>query len=230
MIPHPSVTVVLPFGSGTLVVADAAGRQQRGSLVAALGPCAIRMRGNGIECVEVRMSPVVAHTVLGFPLAALGRGIVSVDELWGREGTRTAQRLGETGSWAERFALVDTLLARRRAAGPVADPEVEWTWQRLVDSHGLVKVDELAGEVGWSRKRLWSRFRQQIGVPPKHAAKLVRFDRAVRRLALCGNVSRVAVESGYFDQAHFHREVLALTGMTPARLAGYPGLADHDPV
>jgi hypothetical protein len=40
------------------------------------------------------------------------------------------------------------------------------------------RVGELAAEVGWSRKRLWSRFRSQIGVASKRAARLVRFDHA----------------------------------------------------
>ncbi|MEZ7127435.1 hypothetical protein ACBR40_19060 [Nonomuraea sp. AD125B] len=33
-----------------------------------------------------------------------------------------------------------------------------WVWRRIVAGRGLVRVEGLAGEVGWSRKRLWSRF------------------------------------------------------------------------
>jgi hypothetical protein len=46
------------------------------------------------------------------------------------------------------------------------DPEVVWAWDRIAVSGGRVGVEELAAEVEWSRKRLWSRFRSQNGLPP----------------------------------------------------------------
>jgi hypothetical protein len=110
VIPNPAVTLVLEFGDGSLVVDDDAGRRQRGSLVAGLDPGAVRMRGKNIECVEVRLSPVVAHTVLGASPAELGRAVVGIDDLWGREASRIRQQLGDAPSWDDRFALTDALL------------------------------------------------------------------------------------------------------------------------
>jgi AraC-like DNA-binding protein len=228
IVPYPAVTLVLEIGDGSLVVDDARGRQHRGSLVAGLEPGQIRMRGANIECVEVRLSPIVAQAVLGVPPLEFGRTVVAVDDLWGREAFRIRQQLSDTPSWDDRFALADTLLARRREAGPSADPQVAWVWKRILGSRGSVRVEDLAVELGWSRKRLWSRFRSQIGLPPKRAAKLVRFHHAAHRLAAGESVARVAAECGYVDQSHFHREVLAFTGMTPATLAGDPGLVVDD--
>ncbi|MGA4993133.1 helix-turn-helix domain-containing protein [Nonomuraea bangladeshensis] len=105
------------------------------------------------------------------------------------------------------------------------DPEVAWAWRRIVAGRGLVRVEGLAGEVGWSRKRLWSRFRAQLGLPPKRAAKLVRFDRAAHRLVAGEGAARVAAEGGYADQPHLHREVMAFAGATPSALAAEPFLA-----
>ncbi|MFF2654848.1 helix-turn-helix domain-containing protein [Streptomyces sp. NPDC058045] len=150
---------------------------------------------------------------------------VALDEVWGREAVRIRERLGGAACWEDRFALVGALLAhRQRAAGPAVDPEVSRSWERMVGSGGLVRVEELAAETGWSRRRLWGRFRAQIGLPPKRAARLVRFHRAARRLASGGAVSLIAAECGFTDQSHLHREVLAFTGLAPTALAGAPGL------
>ncbi|MEU7988648.1 helix-turn-helix domain-containing protein [Streptosporangium canum] len=124
--------------------------------------------------------------------------------------------------------MTDALLARRREAGSPVDPEVAWAWGRIVVSRGLVRGDELAAELGWSRKRLWSRFRSQIGLPPKRAVKLVRFDHAAHRLVAGQDAARVAADSGYADQSHLHRDVVAFTGVTPATVAGEPFLAVDD--
>jgi AraC-like DNA-binding protein len=231
MVPHPDVTLLLEFGAGSPVLDCAAGRRQRGSFVAGPGlgtGGAVRARGENVECVQVRLSPVIARAVLGASPAGLDGAVVSLDDLWGREASRIRERLGDAASWQDRFALTDALLARRYAAGPPVDPEVAWAWHRIVDSRGLTRVDGLAAEVGWSRKRLWSRFRSQLGLPPKSAVKLVRFDHAAHRLVAGEGAARVAADTGYADQSHLHRDVRAFTGATPASVAGEPFLAVDD--
>jgi AraC-like DNA-binding protein len=95
-------------------------------------------------------------------------------------------------------------------------------------SRGRARVDGLADEVGWSRKRLSARFRAQLGVTPKRAARLVRFDHAARLLAAGHSAAGVAAESGYVDQSHLHREVKSFTGCTPTAVAVAPWLAIDD--
>ena len=98
----------------------------------------------------------------------------------------------------------------------------------MVASRGRVRVERLAAEVGWSRKRLWSRFRSQIGLTPKRSAQLIRFDDAAHRLAAGHSAALVAAESGYVDQSHLHREVMAFAGLTPTAIAVAPFLAVDD--
>ncbi|MGW1108634.1 helix-turn-helix domain-containing protein [Streptomyces sp. NPDC002540] len=231
IVPHPTVTLLLEFGAGSPVLDSPAGGQQRGSIVAGPGlgsGGAVRARGENVECVQVRLSPVIARAILGASPADLDGAVVSLGDLWGREASRIREQLGDVSSWQDRFVLTDALLARRHEAGPPVDPEVAWAWHRIVVSRGVTRVDELAAEVGWSRKRLWSRFRSQLGLPPKRAVKLVRFDHAAHRLVAGEGAAQVAAETGYADQSHLHRDVMAFTGATPATVAGEPFLAVDD--
>jgi AraC-like DNA-binding protein len=157
---------------------------------------------------------VVAHAVLGASLEP-GGTVVALDDLWGRDAMRTQERLRAAASWEDRFAIAEAALARRHEAGRAVDPEVGYAWRQMVISRGQVRVESLATEIGWSRKRLWARFRSQIGLTPKRAAQLVRFDHAAHRLAAGHNAALVAAESGYVDQSHLHREAMAFTGVTP---------------
>jgi AraC-like DNA-binding protein len=232
-IPHPAVTLVVEFGTGPLVVDDAAGRQQRGSLVAGLGfgPGGFRVRGENFEAVQVRLSPVIARAILGVSPGDLDGAVAALDDLWGRQASRIREQLSDASSWEDRFTVTDALLVHRRQAGSrrlSVDPEVAWAWNRILVGRGQVRVDRLAVEVGWSRKRLWSRFHSQIGLPPKRAAKLVRFDHAAHRLAAGQDAARVAADGGYADQSHLHRDVVAFTGATPVTVASEPWLAVDD--
>jgi AraC-like DNA-binding protein len=178
--------------------------------------------------VQVRLSPVAAYAVLGISPAGLSHSVVTLEALWGPDVARVEEQLRAAPSWEERFGIVDTALARRHDAGRPVSPEIAFAWRRIVTSRGLIRVDQLAGEVGWSRKRLWSRFRSQVGLTPKRAAQLVRFDHAAHRLAAGASPARVAAESGYADQSHLHREVRDFAEMTPAVVAGQSWLAVDD--
>ena len=226
VVPYPAVTVVIDLGGG-LLVDDVSGQRKRGSLVAGLAPGTVRGHGRDIECLQVRLSPVVAHAVLGAS-AELGGMVVALEDVWGRDAVRIQEQLRAAGSWEDRFAIAEAALARRLAVGREADPEVAFTWGQMVTDQGRVRVERLAAEAGWSRKRMWSRFRSQIGITPKRAAQLVRFDHAAHRLAAGHSAALVAVESGYVDQSHLHRDAMTFAGITPTAVAVAPWLAVDD--
>lgn len=136
----------------------------------------------GIECLQIRLSPPLAVAVLGTSADLTGT-VVSLEDVWGRDTERTEGRLRAAGTWDERFAIAADALGRRLDDRRSPDPEVAAVWELILTGRGRVGVDSLANEVGWSRKRLWSRFRSQIGLAPKHAARLVRFDHAAHLLA-----------------------------------------------
>ena len=228
LVPHPAVMVVFDLGDTQIVVDDGRGQQQRDSVVAGLAPGGARGRGGrDFECLQVRLSPIVAHAVLGAS-SELGGSVVALDDLWGRDALRTQEQLRAAESWEARFAIAEAALARRHDACRAVDPEVAFAWGQMVASRGRVRVERLAAEVGWSRKRLWSRFRSQIGLTPKRATRLIRFDHAAHRLATGHSAALVAAESGYADQSHLHRDVMAFAGQTPATVAAAPFLAVDD--
>jgi AraC-like DNA-binding protein len=227
MIAHPSVTLIVDLSEAGGIVYDADGRHQRGSFVAGLLPGQLRAGGWGGECLQIRLSPVVATAVLGASTELTGT-VAALEDVWGHEAGQVGERLRAARSWDERFTIAAEVLGRRLGARPSVDPEVAYTWRRTVTSRGRVRVDGLADEVGWGRKRLWSRFRSQIGLSPKRAARLVRFDHAAHLLAAGHAVASVAAQSGYVDQSHLHREVKAIAGVSPTAVATAPWLAIDD--
>jgi AraC-like DNA-binding protein len=224
-LPHPAVTVAVEFGDRGFEITDAAHRMRSPTLAAGLGFTAFRVRAEGIACVQLRLSPLVAAAALGVPLGELAGGVVPLDDLWGRATDRLRDQLHHARSWPERFALLHTELAGRLDTGRAVDPEVAFGWRALVASRGRARVADLAARVGWSRQRLSARFAAQLGVSPKRAAMLVRFDHAVHRLARGEAPARVAADAGYSDQSHLHHDVRAFTGTTPAVAATETWLA-----
>jgi AraC-like DNA-binding protein len=167
--------------------------------------------------LEVLLAPLGAYTLLGLPMDELRGQTVDLVDVLGPAGRRLGEQLRETPSWRRRFALMDQFLLRRLDRGPRPSPEVGRAWERLVATGGAVPIGRLAKEVGWSHRHLIARFRQQVGLGPKTAARVVRFDGVLRRLDERRPLDwgQVAAEAGYADQAHLIRDFRQFTGTTP---------------
>ena len=227
MVAHPAVTLLIDLSQG--IVYNTRGRRESGSVVVGLLPGELQGTGWGAgECLQIRLEPTAAAAVLGGASTELSGTMAALGDVWGRDAGLAEDRLRAATSWDERFTIAAEILGRRLDGRPAVDPEVAHTWRRTLTSRGRARVDGLADEVGWSRKRLWSRFRAQLGITPKRAARLVRFDHAAHLLAAGHAAASVAAESGYVDQSHLHREVKEFAGLTPTAMAVAPWLAIDD--
>ena len=170
------------------------------------------------RCLQIDLTPLGARRILGLPLSELANRTVPIEAVLGPSGAMLVQRIGEASRWQDRFALVDAMLVRRLRDAPDIDRGVAWSLARITASGGRTAIGPLAAELGWSHRRLISRYRDAVGLPPKTVARIVRFERAADRLRCGAELSTVAADCGYFDQAHLCREVRDLAGVTPAEL------------
>jgi AraC-like DNA-binding protein len=186
-------------------------------------PATIRHEGRQYG-IHLDLTPWGARALFGVPAAAMAWTVVDLADLLGPLAASLPDRLAAgCATWPERFAVLDEVLTGAVAARDARrDPpaEVTWAWQRLVASGGTVEVGALAKEVGWSRRHLGERFRAELGLSPKLAGRVIRFDQARRLLQQPGPTRRptladAAAATGYFDQAHMTRDFRELAGCTP---------------
>jgi AraC-like DNA-binding protein len=213
-VPFPGVPLILNLGPPW----EIDGRRIN-SFVAGLGTSPSHVAGDPTwACVELRLTPHGAHRLFGVPMSELTNQSVELETLL-PEARELEERMREAQSWAARFDLVDSFLSRRLTGSRPVRPEVEWSWHHLYATGGRAPIGAMATEVGWSHRRLISRFREQIGLTPKLLARVIRFDRATTALRAhdARDLAEVAYACGYADQAHLNREFRQLAGITPKR-------------
>jgi AraC-like DNA-binding protein len=177
-------------------------------------PALVR-QGDEVFGIHVFIKPLGVRALLGVESSAIASIVVELSDIWGRAGNDLIERLVAAESWPERFRILD--LAFLSALRPSSvKPEIAWAWNKLLRTHGTVPVHVLADEIGFSRRHFGERFRRAVGVAPKVAARIFRFERACRlmsepRASLAG----VALACGYYDQAHLTREWHAFAGCSP---------------
>ncbi|MEV0360303.1 helix-turn-helix domain-containing protein [Nocardia sp. NPDC050697] len=169
------------------------------------------------HCVQVRLTPLGLYRVAG-DVAELADRAVGLTELFGRE---LPEKVAAQRDTVGRFALLDELFGRAALDGPEPDPEVAYAWRTLRRTGGTAGIGAILTEIGWSRARLARRFRAQIGLTPKAAARVLRFERATALLRAANPqpLSAIALACGYADQAHFTRDFREFAGRPPSAWA-----------
>ncbi|MFE7118465.1 helix-turn-helix domain-containing protein [Streptomyces sp. NPDC057654] len=218
--PDGVVKIVLGF-SGPLRVADAV-RPTRPvtaiSLISGVHATAtVGEHAGPVHGVTVLLTPLAAYRLLAVPMAQLACRNVDVAELFGERLRRFAGRLAEAPTWGTRFALLDQVLTARLLSGPRCSPELAWAWRQLHRSAGRTSVRRLAAGTGWSHRQLERRFLEQVGLPPKSLAQVLRLQAALRYKKRGMTWAEVAAAAGYHDQSHFTRSFKAMIGCTPGR-------------
>lgn len=234
-LPSPYLTLILTLDEPLTLAAHPDPRQPPGSYRTLLGglhtgPALITHAGRQ-SGVQIALSPLGARVLLGLPAGELAELDFTAEEVLGGWAVEGRERLLSATDWPGRFAAVDQWLGGRlgqrsdqRAVEPA--PEVVQAWQLLLAGGGQPSAAALADRIGWSGRHLADRFRTEIGLTPKAAARVIRFDRARRLLSARAGQPRagdglglaaLAARCGYFDQAHLAREFRALAGCAPSR-------------
>lgn len=182
-------------------------------------PALIAHSGSG-RGIGIDVSPLASRRLFGIPAGSLASVVVALDDLIGETvTTELCDRLHSAATWPERFGVLDEVLARvTRGHEPRSPPpEVVEAWRCIVASRGGTSVEALAAHVGWSRRHLTSRFNTEIGLSPKVAIRVIRFEWACELLISDRDASLadVAAQVGFYDQSHLNREWSDLAGCSP---------------
>ena len=122
------------------------------------------------------------------------------------------------------LSIVETYLARRRAASPL------WRGSKFEDTrirraiallrakpNKELNMDELASQVGLSRSRFYDLFQLCTGFSPRAYLDMLCVETAISRLSYGrGKIAEVAAELGFSAQSNFTRFFLNQVGVPPS--------------
>lgn len=182
----------------------------------------------------IKFTPAGFHPFARQPVSRFTDSAVPVVEIFGVEAA--GLELLSLPDPCQMIALAEHFLCQRQ---PADDPQVGFI-NRLIEyiaaHREITKVEDVAQISGVSKRGLQRLFNQYVGVSPKWVIRRCRLHEAVERLTQ-GEVNdwpQVALELGYFDQAHFIKDFKAVVGLTPAEYArqseqrGYREIAARD--
>jgi AraC-like DNA-binding protein len=166
----------------------------------ATGPAMADVPAN-TQALGVRFRVGAAGAALGLPAAELLDASVPLEDVWGRDGRRMTDEVGEVPTIETLAAVIKTRLH--------GEPD------------RLVRAAATGAQPGIGARQLRRRFADAVGYGPKTLQRILRFQRFLTLAHDAGvppDLARLALDAGYADQAHLTRECTRLAGLPPAAL------------
>lgn len=210
---HPNVNMVLEPGQSCLAGVTT-------------GKFARRLEGKG-GVFGVKFHAGAFYPFLRRPISELRNCLLPLREIFGADADRLeaavfAYRDSDTSPDENaRIALVEDFL---RVRLPEPDENVI-AINQIVDcimtDRTITKVDDLVSRVHWSKRTLQRLFYDYVGVSPKWVIQRYRLHDAAEALTdePAPDWAKLALELGYFDQAHFIKDFRTTVGKTPTEYA-----------
>ncbi|MBL8907373.1 MAG: AraC family transcriptional regulator [Rhizobiales bacterium] len=214
----PHLPVIVNFGDAFAITDTTTG--SFGSFAAGLYDRPVTVTSSGsARCLQFDLTPAGAQLFFGRPLGAMANRILSLEDVLGPAASRLVDELEAANSWTDRFDRLEKALLARIGMAKPAPGLVIHAWGLLQKSSGTAPIEAIAEKLGCSRKHLAASFREHIGLSPKTAARVIRFNAVLDGLRAKRAFADIAFHCGYADQAHMIRECRAFTGLAPRDFA-----------
>lgn len=205
LLPHPSINLVIEKGAARIHGVSTA----RFTYV---------FEGRG-SIFGIGFRPAGFRPLLGSRVSVLTNRVVAAADVFGRAGDELAERILSSGGDRPRMVEVAQDFVRAQLPAPESGVDlVNRVVDQVRDDRAITRVDDLARRSGLGERTLQRLFGDYVGVSPKWVIRRYRLHEAADRLAgdQSLDLAALAVELGYFDQAHFAKDFRDLVGQPPA--------------
>jgi len=219
--PDACVELILNCGNPYSVISGSAKRELPNVCLVGLLPKPLKLKAEGlVKIVAVRF---FAWGAFAFLKNAAGRTDVTqvdLDPTW-QQVVQRARVLVKGDNYQKAVEEVEDFLIGLRLNILFDPKQVRTAAKLLYHTRGQFRVAELADYCHLSVRQLQRQFDQTTGVSPKTLARAIRFESIRERLMFDpdANLTDVAYEFGYTDQAHFIKDFKAFTDKTPGEFA-----------
>jgi AraC-like DNA-binding protein len=171
------------------------------------------------DLIGVRFEPAGLFPFVGITMNEMTERRVALDDVCRRlrgsleralpassDGTAVSMRI---------FAVLSSFLGSTTNQSTRVRAAVE----HMTRSDGQARIATICGDLRITARTLERDFRLQVGVTPKQLARILRFQRVINVVSDqdAPQWGEVALDCGYYDQAHLIRDFRAHSGQSPQR-------------
>ncbi len=171
-----------------------------------------------VESFAVSFYPYGFSNFVTTPIHQLSNTETPLHDLLDEQATQELQRtvIAATDT-KSRIHLVENFLLQQLQNAATIDKIVQSTIDVMYSTKGQTPIGTISKKDQAKKKQLERKFKKQVGLSPKQLSKVIRLQAALKMMLgkNTDNLTKVAYESGYYDQSHFIRDFKTFTGVNP---------------
>lgn len=169
-----------------------------------------------IDCLGIRFNPGGAFNLFGADMRAPVNS-AQHQHFFSHHAALIQAQLAELKTTPARLTLVENWLVEKARQQKANDHFFDRFVTHFLNSEENFSL--VVERQPLSRRQLERRFQLEIGLPPAHLKQLHRIKKARQMISAnpAIQLSLVAYECGFYDQAHFIRHFQKITGQTPGQ-------------
>jgi AraC-like DNA-binding protein len=169
----------------------------------------------------VRFRPGGASSYLNISLKEIADTQLKLEDVW-RNAYSEFSDVMDNKQVKRQIETVENLLEKQLSNNAIGNRKVQAAITLLNAHDGNYSVNMLSKTLEISRQHLNRIFTEAVGLNLKMFSRIVRLQAALKcaRRAPVNDWALFALESGYYDQAHFISDFKDLTGVTPTNFFG----------
>lgn len=169
----------------------------------------------GTTTLIILFTPTGAAAFYRQPLHELFEESVALDQIFlPSEIARVEEQLAAAANHASAVAIVEQFLLSK-LINPRPDLLIQEAITRIRSQAGDLRMKALADQLYISQDAFEKRFRKSTGVSPKQFAAIVKLENLIKHKPKTSRYLDLAIDNGFYDQAHFNKEFKLFTGLTP---------------
>ncbi|NJL61240.1 MAG: helix-turn-helix domain-containing protein [Methylacidiphilales bacterium] len=217
LLPIGSMELVINLDSDTIPLFDRTSRERCGS-TSSMRLCGIQSQSliidnhSQISVMGVRFQPGGSVPFFQIPAKELHNQVISLEKLWNSHAEQLRENLLKAPTIKTRFLVLERFLFRMMQP-PKPHPIVDFGLREFQKST-IPTVNEVTNKIGISNRYFGQLFSDFVGLTPKSFCRIQRLRLVLLLLAgkTCVNWSEIALNCGYFDQAHFIHDFRSFAG------------------
>jgi AraC-like DNA-binding protein len=170
-----------------------------------------------VTTLSICFKPGGARLFLPMPASEVTNQVMDLFTLWGTAAFDLREQLQAALTRTEMVRMLERFFLAHIVWEQTPHPAVPFALALFQAGNGRRSISEVTAQLGVSPKRFIHLFEEAVGLTPKVFCRLLRFQEA---LSLIEEGQRtlwadLALDCGYFDQAHFIHDFQAFSGLTP---------------
>jgi AraC-like DNA-binding protein len=213
---EPYVSETLPFPSVHLVF-----QQDNTQIYGVMrGKFTRHLSGKG-QVLGIKFRPGAFYPFVKSPVAQITDDALCLEDVFDVPTEPLEKAVLSQDDDAKMIELAEHFLRGRLPERDQTVTTINQIIDRIIADRSITKVDDLVDQLDMTKRTLQRLFSQYVGVSPKWVIQRFRLHEATEQLAK-GDLEdcvQMALNLGYFDQAHFIKDFKTLVGQSPLAYA-----------